>query len=492
MRIAVIDLGTNSVRFDVHDISPSGEVVTLFRDKIMVRLGQDVFLTRRLNPEAAHRTVHAFRIFRRALERLHVSKTIALGTSALREATDGGLFVRTVAAKTGIQIKVISGKEEARLIALGILKNEKLPKGRVALLDIGGGSTEISICSQGKVLHAESFALGTARLQQIFLKHSPPKKSDFKNMREHVGAMIHRKSSKWPHVDVMLGSSGTVKALLKILRNDVGKKGIPLSAISKLVEKMSQMSPAELLRIDGMESKRVDMILAGTTLLEEAMRTVGAKHILPTTFSLRDGILAEQIEISRSRSESELSLHIPDLISKAERFGTPKIESQRTVKLCASVFDRLAKFHKLKRSWLLLLQAAAVLRHSGECVSPMGAAEHTYYVIKESQFPFMTDFETEVVAQVARVFGKNKLGKKDVPFSGKLRKEFLRLVGLLAIVDALDTGSVSKLRVKHVKKVAGAVELHCSGKSQGNIEGFLLDQRSGLLRQTLGFSAKYV
>ena len=174
MRLAVIDLGTNSVRFDVHQIGPGTRIRQLHREKLMVRLGQGVFLEGKLDKDAIRRTVHAFQSFQRTSQDLHAQKIVAFGTSALREATDSDKLLSLIRAKTGIDVRVISGQEEARLIAQGILHNEKPPKGSYALLDIGGGSAEISICRGRGLIHSESFALGTARPSASFPQKRKP------------------------------------------------------------------------------------------------------------------------------------------------------------------------------------------------------------------------------------------------------------------------------------------------------------------------------
>ncbi|RYZ70072.1 MAG: hypothetical protein EOP09_06640, partial [Proteobacteria bacterium] len=162
MRVAIIDLGTNSVRFDVHQFGPKNLKQLLHREKMMVRLGQGVFATGKLNREAIRRTVLAFQSFQKTSGEMRVDRMVAFGTAALREAGDGQIFVETIKEKTGIEIQVISGAEEARLIALGVLKNEKRAKGRHGLIDIGGGSTEITICLDKTPVVGASFSLGTA------------------------------------------------------------------------------------------------------------------------------------------------------------------------------------------------------------------------------------------------------------------------------------------------------------------------------------------
>jgi exopolyphosphatase/guanosine-5'-triphosphate,3'-diphosphate pyrophosphatase len=172
MRFAVIDLGTNSVRFDVHQLGKKAKL--LHREKLMIRLGQEVFLKGKLNKDAIDRASQAFIHFAKVARKLQTDRMIAFGTSALRESKNGAAFVEHIRNVSGIELRVISGQEEARFIAAGILRNEKKLPPRFALIDIGGGSTEVSICKKNKAAASHSFPLGTARMQQVFLKKNPP------------------------------------------------------------------------------------------------------------------------------------------------------------------------------------------------------------------------------------------------------------------------------------------------------------------------------
>src|SRR6185437_4708301 len=275
MRVAIIDLGTNSVRFDVHQIGPGNRVTRLHREKLMVRLGQNLFVGGKLDAGAVRRTLQAFTSFNQTARDLQVTKIVAFGTSALREAADSDRLLNLIRSRTGIDVRVISGEEEARLIASGILSNEKVPaKERFALVDIGGGSTEICICRGHEVLFAESFALGTARLQQVFLKSSPPpqpKRGEMppaEQLRRHIRSILLPKmiSEEWPRVARVLGSSGTIRAICRINKRTGGGKTVDAKDLKKLVKNMSAMTTTQLLGVPGMEARRVDMILAGAIL----------------------------------------------------------------------------------------------------------------------------------------------------------------------------------------------------------------------------------
>jgi exopolyphosphatase/guanosine-5'-triphosphate,3'-diphosphate pyrophosphatase len=490
MRIAIIDLGTNSVRFDIHQLGPKkGTVRQLHREKIMVRLGQGVFLNGKLDRSAIQRTLHAFMRFKKSAAQFKAGKVIAFGTSALRECTDGERFLKLVQERTGIQIRVISGSEEAQLIALGILSNEKTPKGKYALVDIGGGSTEISICRGKTVLHASSFPLGTARLQQVFLKKSPPSGASVLELRAFIRGTLSNVmlGEHWPKVDQVLGSSGTIRALARILEGSEWDE-FRRDDLKDLVDEMSQMNTTELLGIDGIESKRVDMILAGAVLFEECMNGLGARKATPTEFSLRDGILEEELRLFEQGDTSHLALHLPDLKEKALHFGADQEHLDRMLKFSSEVFDALKPVHRLDSCWKLYLEAATLLRDTGKAISLAGHCEHSYYIVKHADFPAADSWETDFIADLCRFHEGAKLDLSKLTFEkNKERVEaFRKLLAMLRIIDALDSGPDAKLKLKGVQKKRGQVMLQYSGRGLTGLESLNVEKKAPFFEKVMG------
>jgi exopolyphosphatase/guanosine-5'-triphosphate,3'-diphosphate pyrophosphatase len=474
MRVGIIDLGTNSVRFDVHSMAGKGKL--LHREKLMIRLGQGVFLKGKMDNQAMERAVHALAHFRRVADSLRVRKIVAFGTSALREAQDSAELVNRVREETGIEIKIISGREEANLIAQGILTREKIPKGKFALVDIGGGSTEVSICRGKKAIDGESFALGTARLQQVFLKRSPPKPLSVQQLREYIGDQLQQKKN-WPKVDKIIGSSGTIKALAKIL----DKKTFTLKDLSALVKKIQIMDTSELLDLPGLEAKRVDMILAGAILLEEFLRKLKAKVVLPTDYSLRDGIIEEERRLARAHKTSLIELHLEDLLKRSDRYGQDPEHLRHMVNLSGEIFDRLKKLHKLEPRWKIYLQSAVILRKSGEIVSFANREKHAYYIVKNSDFPSMEAWEQEFIAQlVLHQHGGKVEGFKEAKDRLPI---FRKITALLRVVDALDLGSLSTLKIKRVMITKKEVKFSFLGEGSAGIEQLLLERKKKLFEE---------
>lgn len=304
LRLAIIDLGTNSVRFDVYDIDKNLKSTRIHREKEMVRLGDGVFQDGKLHKEAIDRTLKAFKHFQNQIEELKINKVVAFATSALRDSNDGDKLIKKIKKESHIDIHTISGEDEAKLIAKGILNNSKTPNGIYALIDIGGGSTEISICHKKSIIDSYSFNLGANRLQQVFLKTIPPlSTTDDPNpvntLRHHIRALISEQAHKrkWPHVKIAVGSSGTIKAFERVFKRKLNQENhYSRKDLNEQLEIMIPLKRKELMEIPGIEDKRADLIVAGGILLEEIIKVLGIEEIQVARTALRDGILDFEIE----------------------------------------------------------------------------------------------------------------------------------------------------------------------------------------------------
>lgn len=297
-RLAIIDLGTNSVRFDVYAVNEKGRPERLHREKRMVRLGDGLFKSGKLEARAEARVHAALHDFSRMMQAWGVDQVAAYATSALREAPQGerARLLREIKKRHGITLSVISGMREAALIARGILENEKLPGGPFALIDIGGGSTELSFARGRRRKSSKSLALGALRLKQLYLTHQPPKTLDLLALR---AALDEALPNSLPQVKAVIGSSGTIRSLHRMAL----KAHQPFSPafIRGLNLRMATLDRRGLMRLPGMEEKRVDLILAGSLLFEELFTRLGARTLRVSNFSLRDGALAEMLSRHKSR-----------------------------------------------------------------------------------------------------------------------------------------------------------------------------------------------
>lgn len=303
--LGIIDLGTNSLRLDVLDVSQPLPVL-LHREKNMVKLGENAFLKNQLTPVAMKRTLEALQDFSLILSQNKITHLMAYATSALRDSKNKNAFIKKVYQKTGIPLKLLSGEKEAELIARAILKRETKAKNAV-LIDIGGGSTEITLSAQGKIKLSKSLPLGAARLRQLYLQKAPPKATDILELKKFIEHLLKKSFAKVSFKSShMMGSSGTVKGVYQIMQELYpGPSAIELKNLTKLNTQMSLMNKDELAKLPGMELKRVDLMLAGSIALEEVAHYFQVTQIDYTPVALRDGLLDEFLK-HRSRYQSKI------------------------------------------------------------------------------------------------------------------------------------------------------------------------------------------
>lgn len=498
-RIGIIDLGTNSIRFDVQKIGPGQAIKCLHREKQMVRLGEGVFVKGALDPKATSRALQALARFKVIAQDLHVDRIVAFGTSTLREVRDSQKFLEKVKKHTDISLRIISGEEEAKLIAAAILKFEPHATGKYALIDIGGGSTEISLCQGNKIDHCVSFPLGAARLQQVFLRTIPPANktgdavSSVSELRTHIQHTLLAEaiSEDWGRAKKIIGSSGTIRAISKIMKETVGTKVIHRSELSKLVKKISFMGKDQLLSIPGMEPKRVDIFLAGAILLEECMNIIDAKVVYPTSFSLRDGILLEEVTLLEEvKIKSELDLF--PLFARATRLGCQEYNLKKLVINAELLFNRLSSLHKLDPRWKDYLLIATIFRDTGWAISPVGHEKHSYYILKNAELPLTNEWEVEFVAQLCMSIEGNPPNFSKSCFKGlkkkSLAKTFQILSALLSLGEALGPAHQEKIAVKKISLRANKVFLDVSSVDFAELASYRIESRAQTFQELFNVS----
>lgn len=489
MRLAIIDLGTNSVRFDVHELGPDNQIYHLHREKLMIRLGEGVFLKGRLDYRASNTCLEAFESFSKTIEDFRVDRVVAFGTSALREARDSSKLIERIKKLTGIDVRPISGDEEARLIARGTLANALALRGYYALVDIGGGSTEISVGYGRRILHSTSFPLGTARLQQIFLKTIPPVHGEdsLEQLRRHIrGTLLYKLVwDEWPKVSRILGSSGTIRTLCRIAKRTRGTKVLYREDLHEIVRDMASMPRANLMALPGMEGRRVDMILSGAVLLRECMDALHADIVEPIEFSLRDGILDEQIEILKAQKKITPPKPLEDLKLTAAGMGLKPDEIKQSQRIAEELFDRMRNVHRLDAKWKLYFLSAALLHETGRAISPIDSAKHSAYIATFADIPAFEDWESALIAELCLRAPNARVLKKDLPFkkNKKLQMVFLKLLALLRISSALAYQRTRPLPIVQVRRDTKRVILVLSKRSHPEVAILRADQVKSLFEE---------
>ena len=476
--IAAIDVGTNAVRLEISRVLPDGALETLHQERDPIRPGEGVFLSGRMAPEVEDRLVWTMRRYG-ALCRRYRARVRAVATSAIREAKNGPDVVRRVRAATGLDLEVVSGREEARLICLGVLQGK--PAGaRSILLDIGGGSTVVATAIGERPTSLWSVPLGAVRLTQIFGTGGRVTASRLAALRSFAAEAFREAMPDYRRRALpALGSSGTIEAVIGLAAQ--GKRA-SRGEITAAVEALAAMSVEA--RRKHFDPRRAEVVVAGAAILEAAMRHLGLATITAVGTGLRNGIL---VELARhgERPDGETAAAI---VALGRRFAFDEAHATQVARLALVLFDGLARLHGLPPRAREILQAAALLHDLGHAVSVHSHHKHTYYLVANADLPGFPDRERELVALVARYHRRSQpgRGRRDLEaLTAAELRTVRKLVAILRVADALDRSHQQQVKRVRVSARRREVELRLTARGPLDLELWDAAREAALFQRVL-------
>lgn len=474
--LAAIDIGTNSIHLIVAEVHPeSGRFKTLEREKEIIRLGSGSTDMKYLTGSAVDRAIHTLRHFKMIADSHHASVR-AIATSAVREALNQDEFLRRVKAEAGISIEVASGFEEARLIHLGVLQALPIFKKRHLMVDIGGGSTEFLVGYKRNILYSNSLKIGAVRLTQRFFEEGISSPKSIRECRQYVRGMLSpiARAVRKMHYDVAVGTSGTIASIaqmIRLQRNEDGEMSINnFTFTSKEVSDVTDQilekhDPDERLEIDGLDSSRADIIVAGVIILEEVCRALGVKRLTVSEYALREGIILDTMEKFHRKKKFDHfhDIRYTSVLHIAESFQYEKEHARQVGRLALDIFDQTVALHKLTQGERVYLEAAALLHEVGLFVSHAQHHRHSYYLIRNSELLGFTENEKEIIANIARYHRKSHPKMRHEGYS-KLNEEereiVIKLAAILRIADGLDRTHFSAVQSVRCRRTRSTVNFH--------------------------------
>jgi len=455
LKFAAIDIGSNSIKLVVVDAAASDSFAVLAREKEVVRLGHETLIKGYLGRDAILRAADCIRRFRSIAEGRGAELIVATATAAVREANNDANFIKAIEQKTGIKVEILSGIEEARLIGLAASQGCSA-RGTTALnIDIGGGSTEISIFRDGLPLTLHSIRLGAVGLTERFLKSDPPRGKQLKELRAEIRAAVERPARElhgreW---NTVTGTSGTILAIGNALRAWTRSDQVvtPVEAVINLRElaqfnsSLGEMTIAERRSAARLSPQRAEIILAGGFMLEAIMHALGINSLTTCEWALREGVIIDRLRDWEAQSRPPM----PDIADQklrgvhavGKRFGYEEAHSHQVARLAETIFDALASSAKLTRHQRLLLSAAALLHDVGYHIAHESHHKHSLYLIENSELTGFSESERAVIANIAR-YHKGSLPKEHHPHFAALsaadQLTVSRLAGILRVADAMD------------------------------------------------------
>jgi exopolyphosphatase/guanosine-5'-triphosphate,3'-diphosphate pyrophosphatase len=469
MRLAAIDIGTNSIHMIVVKVRPDLSFEIIDREKDMVRLGAGGLDGRSLTPTAMAAALATLAKFKRLAESHKVDEIVAAATSATREAENGGDFIAQVYRDSGIKITVISGTEEARLIHLAAGYGVDVGGSTAVVVDIGGGSVEVTLGTATRLTLAKSFKAGVIRLTERFVKSDPLSGSDERKLVKHLnnemGTYLDEVARRG--FDRVIGTSGTILSLGAMASadadgrpEDLRNRRVSAKALHKLRKRLTEENTEERLGIPGMDPRRADLSVAGSVLFDTIVRRLGADEFTLCDLALREGLVLDYIHRNSARIrkvERYPDVRRRSIVELGERCGYWSEHAQQVARLALAIFDQTRSVHGLsdrERDWL---EFGALLHDIGVHISYERHHKHSYYLVKNGDLRGFDPQEIEVIALVTR-YHRQGTPKKGHEGYGDLPKPLRRTVQALSAIVRLAEG----LDRSHAQALAG-IDLYPRG-----------------------------
>jgi exopolyphosphatase/guanosine-5'-triphosphate,3'-diphosphate pyrophosphatase len=512
---AAIDIGSNSSRLKIASVT-AHKLKTLHEDREVTRLGESVFQTGVISPDAMANTIKALRRFHKAVQLHVVDKVRVVATSAMRDARNAQAFTEWVKSSTGWNVEVISGLEEGRLIHLGVVTHEPGAKGRCLLIDLGGGSCEVTLSDGGLVKEMVSLPLGAVRLQQEFLQHDPPSKEDIGRLKQYIDRELQRGEKKLgrPHVPLVIATSGTAAALAEAsvatasklpVRKTLAKSGpgsqkfvrfkpqlATTVQVRALADKLVKMTNAQREAVPGIGPKRSEIIIGGAQVYAALLERFHLKDFRYSPLGLRDGMLAQMLGEVDLRAEVHRKIESErwaGVLAVCKRYNIDQKKAEPVRAHAVQLFDALEKVHELPPEYRLWLQSAAMMYEVGKFMNHQGHHRHTQYIIANSEIFGFSPEQRLIVAAIARYLGKSRPDPIDrtlrtIPMEEQAR--IARAVVLLRLAVALNQDRASAVVGLRTRVYPKRVTLEIlPGRGGAELEFWAVKKEAAYFREVL-------
>jgi exopolyphosphatase/guanosine-5'-triphosphate,3'-diphosphate pyrophosphatase len=500
-RYAAIDIGSNSIRMLAADVDSAGTMVPLAAERQVVRLGTSVFREGRLNEATMTMACDVLAAMAATYRKHDVLAVRAVGTAALRDARNQAEFLARATTVLGSPIEVISGLEEARLVHLGVQSQWPHPKQRLLIADVGGGSTELILSENGRILEAFSKPLGAVRLTELFLKTDPADPQELLRMQKYIQERIAGPVARFgtAKIDRMIATSSTAAALVcavnqvrRSRRDQADRLPATASQIQRLYQEASSADLACRRTITGIGPKRAEIIVAGVSVLHQVIDQFRLPRLYYSTAGVREGVIADlahrKVGLAQARLDADRKRVVSTL---SRRYGLSVPHVRKVADLSAVLFERLRTQHGLPALHGQLLEAAAYLYNIGHWVNESRHHKHSLYLVANSDLAGFSELERLIIACLCRYHRKSMpllTHPEFVSLDADSRRAVVMLAPLLRIAVALDQSQDQRVETAHVEVVDKSVELVLESALDVDVERWHTERVGPVFRETYGLN----
>ncbi len=484
--VAVIDIGTNAIRMVIAQVFEDGQIDVLERVQRPIRLGKDTFSRGRIGAQCMRSAVEILRNYQKIMETYGVEKVKAVATSSLRDAANADNVLDRIFLACKLSVEIISIAEEGRLTVAAVREAvEAFPEvnqGKTLIVDVGGGSTILTILEEGEIVNSVGWRLGSVRLVETLGLQSEPPERAAQVLEQHIRIQVAMAKRTLP-----LAACNTFVAVGGDVRFAARVAGYPSRSeklfivekeqFQKLIRRCQRHRPEELARQYNLPLTEAETLLPALLTYWELLCHTSAPHVIVSQVSMRDGLLLELARQTTGKEDTALQEGIIHAaLAMAQRYGADLEHAQITADIAARLFDTLSADHGLGSRERLLLRVAAILHEVGGYINLSAHHKHSYYIIAHSEIFGLTRAETQLVAHVARYHRRSAPKVSHLEYMALPRESRViinKLAAILRVADALARGRIRQ---------AEQVEFHHEGDELSIVvhgaENLVLEKKS--------------
>lgn len=500
LRVAAVDIGSNAIRLTAAEFLDRSQHVELHYQRVPVRLGHSAFLTGRLTSRNMDMAVEALASFRRLVDTFGVVRHRVVATSAVRESRNGGELAERVRRESGLQLETITGSEEARLVWLAVRDRIQL-EGRWMLVDLGGGSLEVSEVWQDGIEWTESHTMGTVRLLEQLGGTSSDSVTRLDRLIGEYARTLRIPSLTDEGLEGLIATGGNIEALAELAGcepDDAGVSRLSLAALREARERLADLDVQGRIDAFDLRQDRADVILPAAHVYERVAELAGANEIVVPHVGVKDGVLLDLVEelttggLHASHQDREL---VAAAVALGRRYRFDEPHARHVAHLALSLFDQLGHLHGLGEADRRILMGAALLHDIGQFVSYRKHHKHSLYLIVHSEFSVFSPSEITLVALVAR-YHRRAAPKPHhdlwVDLEPAHQARVLKLAALLRVADALDREHLQRVDSVRARLEDGSVLLVVRGRGELLLEQWSMEKKGALFQRAFGRTPQLV
>lgn len=500
-RIGAIDIGSNALRFIAVELNGSGDYRVVDSSRVPLRLGHDTFIRGSLTDTTVEQALEALRGFKQRLSAHNVAYYRAVATSAVRQSRNAHSFIDLVRKELDLDVEVINGAEEARLAFLAVRRKIPLEEGDWLLIDLGGGSVEVSLINSAGILWTESRSIGSVRLLEQLTGAATDTPARFNRiLSEYVSSLHFPATVSRKGLSGVIATGGNIEALAKLAEAPERWRGVAVLNVDELksvTSRLAAMPFAERVNILGLREDRADVILPAAVVYGRLVEVAGVKELFVPFVGVKEGLVEDMLtKIGSHEATDPSNRQTWDVaVNLGRKYQFEEPHGLQVGRLAVSLFDQLAAGLGLPESDRRFLMVAAILHDVGTVVSYNKHHKHSFYLIAQSELSGFTTREVFVLGLIARYHRKSSPSTKHGAFErldAEERERVERLAGLLRLADALDRDHFQRVSTVKARLSTDSVVLEVSGTGDLLLEEWALEKKSKLFARVFGRSVEMV